>query len=56
MKEKPQWSEGGCLGEGELRKATLPLMLYTYVRIPMPISISCMVKERRGGRREKVIK
>ena len=51
MEEKPQWSDGGGLREGrgrELMKETLPLTLCTYVRIPIPISISCMGKRGLG--------
>ena len=60
MEEKLQWNEGGSFGEGvgeeegEIMKKTLSLTLYTYVRIPMPISVSCMGKG--GGRRGKLTK
>ena len=54
-----QWGGlGKVVGEGcKFMKETLVLMICTYVRIPMPISISCMGKGREwGGIRGKLTK
>ena len=52
MEEKPQWSQGGGLGEGggegRSTKESLPSTLYTYVGIAMSISTPCMGKCGKG--------